>query len=82
MLQMNHSYSLSSGDVSCRHSHENNVCKHNRYSYICVMRVSTATVKCLNMLRMRSVFYNVLNIRGSVNNNRELVNIFGLGLHF
>ena len=28
-LQMNHSYNLSSGEMSCRYSHEHNVCKHN-----------------------------------------------------
>ena len=51
VLQLNHNYSLPSGDMSCRHSHENNVCKHNGCSYNCVQREPTESGDCLGRSR-------------------------------
>ena len=40
-------YSLSTGDMSRRHSHENNVCKHNECPFNCLQRESSAIGDCL-----------------------------------
>ena len=40
-------YSLSLGDMSRRHSHENNVCKHNECPFHCLQRESSAIGDCL-----------------------------------
>ena len=50
MLQIKNSYSLSTFDMSCRHSHNNNVCKHNECSFNCVQRETLAIRDCVGSI--------------------------------